>query len=349
MILASGAMGVLLGIGHLLRTAENRSLTFGLVILAVGLLQIAGSQLPPASLWNVGRAQALLQIHSALKLLLGPLLFFFFEDLAGINRRFRARDLAHFLPCALWSAVVLFPEALAGPQQTSTLATATEVIRYSVTGSTTIVAAYIVLGVLRFDLVSLWHTPWGRPAFGFALAVVCLLPALASWMLFWMNPDPAFLYGAHLAGAGVIFLFVVLAERFPGLFLTIRAESRRFGKSQLEGLDLRLLELRLRALMVEEFVYRDEQLTLPRLATLMDLSVHQLSRLLNEHVGQSFPSFVNGHRVAEARELLQKHPDRTSLSIGMEVGFNSYTAFHAAFSRVEGVPPGKFRRRTSEL
>ena len=349
-IAASGLVSLLLGVGHLLRRAENRDVTFSFTLCTVGLLQIVGANLPPTADWGTPGGLFWIHAHSALKLALGPLLLFFFADLAGNTRSLRARDSAHFLPALLLVPVLLVlgppvaPDFLAAARLDSTR----QVFRITATASTASVALYVVLGILRFDLGSIWRAPWGRPALGVALGILCLLPALASWVLFWISPDPVYLKGAHVAGAVLIGAYVISAERYPGLFQTFRAQSRRFGKSILAGLDLPALEVRLQALMEEEFVYRDEDLTLPRLAALMDLTVHQLSRLLNEHIGQNFPTFVNGRRVVEARQLLLRYPDRTTLSIGMEVGFNSYTAFHTAFTRAEGIPPGKFRRRVSD-
>lgn len=347
MILASGLLALLLGLGQLLRRREERHAGYGLLFCFVGLLQIAGGSLPPQSRWVLAEGRVVLYLHTGLKLVLGPLLLFFFQDLAAGVRTFRGRDGLHFLPVGFFLLAIaslegwLLPApALAGSRL--------EILRYLVTGSTAVIAAYIVLGLWRFDLRAILRAPWGKPGLGVGLALVCLVPAVITWLLFWVDPKVDYLRRAHFAGAILLCLYFLLGERYPGLFQAIRKQSPRYAKSHLSGLDLSALEVRLRTLMDQQFVYRDEQLTLPRLAGMVGLSVHQLSRLLNEHIGQNFPTFVNAYRVAEARRLLREQPQRTTLSIGMEVGFNSYTAFHSAFSRSEGVPPGKYRRRNAQ-
>ena len=54
-------------------------------------------------------------------------------------------------------------------------------------------------------------------------------------------------------------------------------------------------------------------------------------------------SYLTRYRLNKAQELLEK----TSMSIAkvaLEVGYESEAAFNKAFKRVQGVPPGEFRR-----
>ncbi len=337
-------MALLLGLGQSLGSGDRR-LLLGAILGTVGLLQLAGAVLPETSAWSGPTGSYIVLFHTQSKLVLGPLLLFFFRDLAGRSATSHGVTFAAFLPAGVFLIGVAVWLTLGGPPEPTT---ATEQFRLLATGSTVFVSVCIVAGAALFDPTSLRQAPSRQKVLGLIIAVVCLLPATVSSVWFWFSPEAVVLKYAHLAGAALLGVFVVLVERDRDFLLRVRSLSRTYARSRTAGLDVEATRERLRLLMEVERVYRDEELTLPRLAARAELTVHQLSAFLNEHLDVNFPNFVNGYRIAEARELLRRHPDRTSLSIGMEVGFNSYTAFHTAFRRLAGMPPGRFRR-TSDL
>lgn len=111
----------------------------------------------------------------------------------------------------------------------------------------------------------------------------------------------------------------------------------------LNNLNLPAVDQKLKTLFEEDKVYLDEDLRLPSLAEEIGISVHHLSAFINEYLGLSFNRFVNTYRVQEAKRMLLEEPERTVLSIGMAVGFNSTSAFHRAFFTETGLTPKQFR------
>jgi AraC-like DNA-binding protein len=103
------------------------------------------------------------------------------------------------------------------------------------------------------------------------------------------------------------------------------------------------------ALMETERPYRDGDLTLHDLAGRLGISAHNLSEVLNTQVGRSFYDFVNGYRVEEVKEKLGD--PRTAylklVAIASDAGFNSKSAFNAAFKRHAGMTPSEYRRRSA--
>lgn len=99
-------------------------------------------------------------------------------------------------------------------------------------------------------------------------------------------------------------------------------------------------------LMAAERLYRDPILTLPKLARRLAVSPNHLSQALNEELGRTFFDFVNGHRVDEVKERLRDPASAhlTILALALEAGFNSKSAFNAAFRRHTGTTPKAFRR-----
>lgn len=152
---------------------------------------------------------------------------------------------------------------------------------------------------------------------------------------------------------GLMVLSMVLAylvgHRYPRFFQELRetaieGEVRRGGGDQLlRGLDLTGVEKQLNHLMVAEKLYRREDLTLQDVADACGLSPHQLSCFVNRHLNQSFSRFVNGYRVAEARELLKKEADWPIIRVAYEVGFNSKSSFNRAFTKILGKTPSQVR------
>lgn len=117
--------------------------------------------------------------------------------------------------------------------------------------------------------------------------------------------------------------------------------------SQLAGTDIQEKLACLQKQMEQEHLYRHEDLNLAQLASVVGLSSHQLSELINEHKGINFSRFLKQYRIAEARQLLIKKPSMSVLEVGMTTGFNSLSAFYTAFREIEGMAPGMYRKQHS--
>jgi AraC-like DNA-binding protein len=98
--------------------------------------------------------------------------------------------------------------------------------------------------------------------------------------------------------------------------------------------------------MESEKAYLRSDLTLPALADEVGCSVNHLSQVINSGFEMSFFDYVNNYRVRHAKELLLQI-DRSNgaiLNIAFTVGFNSNSAFYAAFKKHVGMAPATFRR-----
>jgi AraC-like DNA-binding protein len=111
-----------------------------------------------------------------------------------------------------------------------------------------------------------------------------------------------------------------------------------------------LLE-RLRRIMESEKAYREEGLAIAGLAARLELPEYRLRRLINQRLGhRNFSSFVNGYRLADARDALADpaQAEVPIVTIALDAGFQSLGPFNRAFKAATGMTPTDYRRQQLE-
>jgi AraC-like DNA-binding protein len=105
---------------------------------------------------------------------------------------------------------------------------------------------------------------------------------------------------------------------------------------------------RLRQLMEEEKVYRQEGFGVAALVAALNVPEYRLRRLINQRLGhRNFSSFVNGYRLAEATAALADpaQADVPILTIALDAGFQSIGPFNRAFKAHTGMTPTAYRKQ----
>ena len=105
-----------------------------------------------------------------------------------------------------------------------------------------------------------------------------------------------------------------------------------------------------RAMTVER-AYRQEGLTIGKLAARLGTPEHRLRRLINSGLGQrNFNAYLNSYRIADARTALaDRGQDAVPiLTIALDAGFNSLGPFNRAFRAETGTTPTDFRRASAD-
>ncbi|MDZ4700560.1 MAG: AraC family transcriptional regulator [Rhodothermales bacterium] len=125
----------------------------------------------------------------------------------------------------------------------------------------------------------------------------------------------------------------------------LQSNKPRYTRSGMDPETARRIKDRLCALMEQEHLYRNGQLTLIDLAGALDISPHNLTEVINTQLGLNFYDFVNGYRVREAQTQLADPAcaHLTVLAIGLEAGFNSKSAFNAVFKKHTNHSPSDYR------
>ena len=97
------------------------------------------------------------------------------------------------------------------------------------------------------------------------------------------------------------------------------------------------------AYMLENRIYRDENLSLDRLARRTLIPSRQISLVINNLRALNVPQYVNTFRIIEACERL-KQTDAPITEIIYDVGFTTKSNFNREFQRIVGVSPSAWRR-----
>lgn len=94
----------------------------------------------------------------------------------------------------------------------------------------------------------------------------------------------------------------------------------------------------------EEGWWREPELDLPTMAARLGTNRSHLSRALNDGLGISFSTFVNGLRAEAVAGRLRAGDSSDLLPLALEMGFNSKASFNRAFAARFGLTPTAYRR-----
>jgi len=123
-----------------------------------------------------------------------------------------------------------------------------------------------------------------------------------------------------------------------------KKNSERVQQSDGSDEERIMLAFQLEKVLQKEKLYLNSELNIQILAERSEISVHTLSRLINNHHNKNFFDFINYYRIEEAKKILadpnqQKY---TIDSIAGQVGFNSRSAFYNAFKRNTDTTPSEY-------
>jgi AraC-like DNA-binding protein len=155
----------------------------------------------------------------------------------------------------------------------------------------------------------------------------------------------------HLAISILIYSIGYMGLKQPEIFvkqaeLDQRDEAfEKYKKSGLDDTAAKEIKNKLLELMEKDKPYLDSELTLNKLSEMLNVSIHNLSEVINSRLNKSYYDFINEYRVEEFKKKLA---DPSSLnynliSIAFDSGFNSKTSFNTIFKKMTGQTPSKYR------
>lgn len=153
------------------------------------------------------------------------------------------------------------------------------------------------------------------------------------------------IYGLSILALGRPEVFVPPREAGEKVMALLAAPVTKYRKSALTPDDIARLLGKADHAMGQQALWRESGLTLPVLARHIGASVNDLSQALNEGRQVNFFDYVNGFRVEAVKRALSD-PDmagRPVLDLALDAGFNSKSAFNAAFKKLTGQTPSAYR------
>ncbi len=182
-----------------------------------------------------------------------------------------------------------------------------------------------------------------------------LMGALAAYALLDFSATAALAFrGESSALVGNLSLLILVSLVYATGYLVVvpdgllaraaeAAERVRYGRSPIDTERVNDLASRLERLMCDERPWLDDSLRLDHLAQHLDVTRHQLSQVLNQHLEISFHDYVNAKRVQHAQRLLRDPSwDGNVLTVAMASGFGSSASFYRAFRKHVGGTPKRF-------
>jgi len=128
-----------------------------------------------------------------------------------------------------------------------------------------------------------------------------------------------------------------------------REPNEKEAWERLEADQVEELRRKVIRITMQQNLYLDPSLTLPALSRATEISVQDLSYVLNKGIKKNFYQFINELRVEEAKILLLSDKVKTldMLGIATHAGFNSKTTFNTTFKKLTGLTPSQFQKLPS--
>ncbi len=171
--------------------------------------------------------------------------------------------------------------------------------------------------------------------------VLLVASTLISWMSFFFIKFNYFVSGSIIFSILFysFFLYFIFNNKS---FVVIFKKNKRNKITAITDEEDKLINS-LNEVMLSNKLSKNSNLKLSEVASLLEISTHELSRLINEKMGVSFTDFINKYRIEEAKKIIKSNSLYTIEGIGNQSGFNSKSAFYKAFKKATGITPAKYK------
>ncbi|NMP32783.1 AraC family transcriptional regulator [Thalassotalea sp. M1531] len=205
---------------------------------------------------------------------------------------------------------------------------------------------YIIVAAIQlFPKAAAWrreNTRWSKEQL---LCINVFAGTTIIWLAYFTASYTSYIVGA-LSFSLILYVSLSLWFISPK---SLKLSEQAYGNKKINQEVAVQLEKRLNELMNNEQLYKNANLTLPTLAKKLQVSVPQLSQLLNDNLNKSFALFVNELRIQEAKRLLVENSHMTMELISEASGYNSQSTFYSSFKHFENITPAQYRKRHSAL
>ncbi|MDP9076701.1 MAG: ABC transporter permease [Bacteroidota bacterium] len=288
-------------------------------------------------------------------LAIGPLIYFYVLKITRPEYKLRWKDLLHLVPVLLQQGVFILElrenKSIGEPiDNTFTFQQLNPVLQLIVFISAALYLHWCLRLIKRFYQTLKFNDVSDRYRYELRWLHRLLIGFGLLWLL-WI-PIIAADYYYHLGSRAYYPLYLVLA------IMMIRIATRALFRPE-AGMatpappvfkpkppaEVKQKGVWLKTIVKANRYYQDPELSLVSLAEKLDLTTHELSRIINTALKKSFNDFINEYRVAEVIKRMQDPAnDRiTLLGLAYESGFNSKTSFNRIFKQMTGKNPVDYK------
>jgi len=310
-----------------------------------------------------------------ISLLYGPLLFFFIKNYISGKHLFKPKYILHFLPFVidhLYNFVIFYrqpgsekiadlEEIIAGKPDFDL---SFSLIAYSLSPLVYSIWSVLVLRVHRKNLKKLysftsdrlklewlWILTWSMLVVGaisLILNSIIVFTDIADWvklrlMIMILGSVWVFFLGYYSIRKTPFYRSYHI-DGIDTLEMGKEPVKEKYEKTRLKDDEVESISKKLVRYLDLEHPYLNKNLTIGELAEAIDVPTHQLSQLINGHMGQSFFELINSYRVKEVKKRFfdPKYANLTLLGIAMECGFNSKASFNRIFKQITNQTPTEY-------
>ncbi len=164
---------------------------------------------------------------------------------------------------------------------------------------------------------------------------------LIIWIAYFTASYTSYISGA-LSFSFVFYLsgLLLFSKRKKEFVISVKKE--KYANNLIEEDEVNKLIEKIEAIINNEKLFKNPNLTLTILAQKINIRPQLLSQLLNNNLNKSFPKYINEYRIEEAKQLLKASPNLKIEIIAEQCGFNSNSTFYAAFKKITGTTPSKY-------
>ncbi|MBV8390141.1 MAG: ABC transporter permease [Mucilaginibacter sp.] len=287
-------------------------------------------------------------------LALGPLIYFYVLKITRPEYEFRRKDLLHFSPLLL----ELGAYALEAVQSINTGAATDDTVVFQRLNPILQLLAFISVTFYLYKGHKLIEGFYQQQKFtggdryrhalrwlhrlliGFGMLWLLWIPLVA--IAYYYQLGPQAYYPMYLLLVSTIIWMA--AKAFLRTEIAMQPDAAPILKPLLPA-ELKQKGTWLKKVVKENRYYQDSELTLSSLAEKLDLTTHELSRILNTVLKKSFNDFINEYRVQDAARKMQDpaFDHITLLGIAYESGFNSQSSFNRIFKQATGKSPVEYK------
>ncbi|WP_422105984.1 helix-turn-helix domain-containing protein [Winogradskyella sp.] len=306
-------------------------------------------------------------ISTSFSFLYGPLLYFYFRRVVE-NYKLSLKDTLHLIPTILLVLWLIPNYSLTGTEKFHLLFDNTQSV---LIGTKVIVVLKILsLSLYAFGIYMIYRNKkqskatknpevrsrviWERSIMIIFIcyALVYILHGTVVVRLIEYQP---FTYIKSFFMIAMIFYMALMSGLRPEIIMNANGNSNannnklpiiKYEKSNLTKSLSNELKERLIELLINDKIYKNNNINLELLAEMLSTTRHNASQVINEHFGMSFYDLVNHFRIMEAVDIFDQDQKRNLniIEVAYEVGYNNKVTFNKAFKKHMNQTPSSYIR-----